>query len=175
MHLPPLMIWDTSMLCVLLQVPDMDTCTHDGQPITPQMVQDRFAAEQQQGTKFILPMAVVIEAGNHIAQISGNEPRMRQILQVFISMVTDAIRGNSPWLIFGEQQDSVFNDDTLVQMMQEWQAHIHSLSFGDLTIKYVADFYAATGREVIIFTCDEKLRAYSPARVEIIVPRRNRR
>lgn len=172
MHLPPLMIWDTSMLCVLLEVPDMDTCK---QPVTPQMVQERFRTEQQRGTKFILPMAVVIETGNHIAQISGNRPKMRQILDEFIGMVTDAIRGNSPWLIFGEQQDSVFNDDTLVQMMQEWKDHIHSLSFGDITIKYIADFYTATGRDVIIFTCDEKLRAYSPTPATIIVPRRNRR
>jgi len=46
-------------------------------------------------------------------------------------------------------------------------------SFGDATIKYVAEYYASAGMNVEILTGDNGLKAYQPAS-PLAIPRRRR-
>ncbi len=64
------LILDTCMLCVWLQVPNMDTIIKEGEPpITYEDVSTKINEEQEQGTRIVLPLASIIECGNHITQI----------------------------------------------------------------------------------------------------------
>lgn len=63
------LILDTSVICVWLQVPGKDTCGRSGNILTHDMVKAKIESEQELGTTFVLPIASVIETGNHIAHI----------------------------------------------------------------------------------------------------------
>lgn len=79
---------DTTILCNIVPVPGRD--------------QDRKAVMQQfddyieLGVNFILPMATIIETGNHIAQ-NGDGRQRRTAAKRYVILVKDAIDGNSPF------------------------------------------------------------------------------
>lgn len=164
------MILDTSMLVVWLQVPGMEHCDSDG--IGFSEVNQRLDEEAKKGTHFILPLAVLIETGNHITQVKTNNPKKREVARVFAEWVRTAIGGHSPWILFNDQL-AIFDDEKLLEMIDEWRENLDSLSIGDISVKRVADHYASDRTEIIIFTCDQNLRAYSPT-VDIPIPRRRR-
>ena len=66
------LIIDTSILCVWLQVAGMEACGPDNDRWTYERVCRKIAEELEQGTTFILPVATIIETGNHIAHANGN-------------------------------------------------------------------------------------------------------
>jgi hypothetical protein len=62
------LIIDTSLLCVWLKVPGMESCGSDSDIWDFQRVNQKIQAEITQSTILVLPLAVVVETGNHIAQ-----------------------------------------------------------------------------------------------------------
>jgi hypothetical protein len=50
----------------------------------------------EQSTSLILPMVAIIEAGNHIAQLSSGGDR-RKFASIFAEEVQKAIAGQAPW------------------------------------------------------------------------------
>ena len=62
------LIIDTSILCVWLGVPALDSCGPATDKWDKQRVDEKIQAEEASHTTFVLPLATIIETGNHIAQ-----------------------------------------------------------------------------------------------------------
>ncbi|MBD2628871.1 hypothetical protein [Trichormus variabilis] len=155
------LIIDTSILCVYLGVPGKETCGDDNDKWDKKRVEIRFQEEEKQGTDFILPLATIIETGNHIAQ--ANSMRY-EIAQAFADILVKVADGIIPWAVFTTELDELWSKEKLKELALEWPTLAScNISLGDATIKNVAEFYANTGFEVEIFTGDKGLKAYEPA------------
>lgn len=121
-----------------------------------------------EGATLVLPLAVLIETGNHIAQCNGDRFVLAgQLAQ----LLTDAVNGTNPWVPFAGQ-DELWSDEGLLGLAASWpRLAAGGTSIADATIKGVAEFYAEAGFQVEIVTGDEGLRAYAPA-VPAALPRR---
>ncbi len=162
------LIIDTSVLCVWLDVPGMDTCGPDHDRWDRQRVAEKIQRENQDSTTFVLPLASIIETGNHIAK--ANHSRIERA-----SALADLIRKSadqkSPWAAFSEQS-ILWAPEKLKELAETWpNMAAQKMSLGDATIKEVAEFYAQMGREVEILTGDQGLKSHEPS-VPIEKPRR---
>lgn len=77
-------IIDTRLFCSSLRVPGKDTCGSGAEVWDFPRVVEKFAAAERDGT-LVLPLATLIETGNHISQVGGDRHgfavRLRQIVQ----------------------------------------------------------------------------------------------
>jgi len=115
------------------------------------------------GESLFLPMATILETGNHIAQ-NGDGSQRRQCAERFVSQVQQALEGVSPFkpITFLKPEE-----------LQKWLADFpdsatrgHGL--GDLSI--IHDWHRLcrqnTGRRVYIWSLDGHLSCYDqPARI----------
>jgi hypothetical protein len=164
------LIFDTSVLCVWLKVPSKETCGPEGNQLTFDIVDAKIEDEKKLGTTFVLPIASIIETGNHIAHSTGDRHAVGHAFADIISATADQI---SPWAAFTEQSD-LSKQETLKVLADRWKESVISgQSLGDASIVDVANYYASAGFEVEIFTGDEGLKAYEPTTV-VVKPRRRR-
>ena len=163
------LIIDTSILCVYLQVPHMDTCGPDQDKWDTERVKSKISDEENNGTTFVLPMATLIECGNHITQAAGG---CYELAQALSSIIEQAANKTTPWAAFTDQS-SLWSKKQLLALVENWPDHCSTLSIGDYTIKDVAEYYAEMGRKVELLTGDAGLKSYEP-RVAIEEPRRRR-
>jgi hypothetical protein len=162
-----ILVIDTSMLCVWLDVPGKETCGSMDDPWDKERVDGILNKEEEEGTLFVLPLAVIIETGNHIAYSQYAWERANALCEI----IKKSIEAASPWVEFA-QQDVLWGPKTLRQLAVDWPEYAKAkLSLGDMTIKIVAEFYAEMGHSVKILTGDSGLKAYEPAAVPL-VPRR---
>ncbi|MFM2059993.1 MAG: hypothetical protein RLY71_4378 [Pseudomonadota bacterium] len=164
------LILDTSVLCCWLQVPGKEAAGPDHDRWNHDRIDTLLNAERTKGSTFVLPIATLIETGNHIAQA----PRLRferaTDLANHLRAAADAI---SPWAAFTEQSD-LWQADNLRQLAESWPPLAATkLSIGDATIKNVAEYYGKMGWHVEILTGDAGLKAYQPVQ-PALVPRRRR-
>ena len=83
-------IVDTSILCNILNIPQRNG---ERERIIKEL--EQFLEEE---TTLLLPMAVVYETGNHIAQIKfRNGNNRRWVAEKFVKQVKKAITGEAPW------------------------------------------------------------------------------
>lgn len=163
------LVVDTSILCVWLKVPGKETCGSSNALITYDMVADKIEAEKKNGTTFILPLATIIETGNHIAHSSGDR---KSLGSEFAQIMIDSADENSPWAAFTEQS-TLWNPKNLKKLAQKWkETVIAGQALGDASIVEVVQYYTDLGYEVEIFTGDEGLKAYEPTSE---TPRRRRK
>jgi hypothetical protein len=79
---------DTTIFCEVLEVPHM--CSdHKG-------VLSMLRSKIKNSETLLLPMATILETGNHIGQ-NGDGNKRRQAAQRFTDMVTKAIQGTIPF------------------------------------------------------------------------------
>jgi hypothetical protein len=153
------LVIDTSMLCAKLNVPGKETCGPTDDPWNQERVNQVLHVEAQQGTTFVLPLAAIIETGNHIAQAPE---RRYEIAKTFAEIIDASADEQSPWAAFARQVD-LWSAAELHELAAAFpEAASHQRSMGDMTIAKVADFYYQSGFDVQIFTADEQLRAYQP-------------
>lgn len=153
------LIIDTSILCVWLQVEGMDSCGPDNDRWTYVRVHQKITEEQEKGTTFILPVATIIETGNHIAHAKGDRFGMAGRLT---DKIIDATNATSPWAAFTEQKD-LWDNDGLAALAVRWkETAVVGQSLGDASIVDVANYYDKMGFAVEIFTGDAGLKAYQP-------------
>jgi predicted nucleic acid-binding protein len=81
-------IIDTSILVEILDL--------QGLAEHPERTRDELERWIEAKATLLLPVAVIIETGNHIAQISGGRKR-RSAAKEIITIVTDALNGDSPF------------------------------------------------------------------------------
>ena len=79
---------DTSVFLNLLNVPGRN---QDRETVTQE-----FREYVELDTTFILPMATILETGNHIAQ-NGNGAQRRQTAQRFCDVVMASLKGDTPY------------------------------------------------------------------------------
>jgi hypothetical protein len=93
-----ILVIDTSILCVWLAVPGKTECGQQGDIWDKNRVDALIQQEEQQGTTFVLPLASLIETGNHIAQANcHNRFELASELADILRKATDA---QSPWAAF---------------------------------------------------------------------------
>jgi len=164
------LIIDTSILCVWLEVPGMDTCGPGNDCWDKQRVDAKLSLELERKTTFVLPLASIIETGNHIAQSSHSRKERGEALANLMRKSADE---ESPWAAFSDQS-ILWSAEKLKVLANSWpDLAARKLSLGDATIKDVAEYYAQMGYEVEILTGDQGLKAYEPV-APVSVPRRRR-
>lgn len=164
------LIFDTSILCVWLKVPGKETCGPEDNRLNYDVVNTKIEEEKNQGTTFVLPIASIIETGNHIAHSTGDRHVVGHAFADIISATADQI---SPWAAFTEQSE-LWKKENLKVLAERWKESVISgQSLGDASIVDVANYYASAEFEVEIFTGDKGLKAYEPS-TPMVKPRRRR-
>lgn len=82
---------DTSVFCRILRVPGLCSKEEHKQAMT-----ELTALVARRETTLLLPVAVIYETGNHIAQNGDGDVRRKAALR-FAKQVTAALNGNAPW------------------------------------------------------------------------------
>lgn len=164
------LILDTSVLCCWLQVPGKE----ESGPVDDRWDHDRISKlleqERAQNSTFVLPIATLIETGNHIAQAPNHRFERASSLATYLREAADA---QSPWAAFTDQSP-LWQADNLRSLADRWPRLASAgTTIGDATIKDVAEYYAKAGYFVEILTGDAGLKAYEPAKPAAI-PRRRR-
>ena len=152
------LIIDTSILCVWLDIPGMDTSGSDNDQWNKLRVDQKINDEEEKGTTFVLPLATIIETGNHIAQRGNRFNKANELAD----LMTKSAESISPWAAFSEQND-LWSIEKIKLLAETWPTlATDGTSLGDATIKDVAEYYSQSGFDVEILTGDVGLKAYEP-------------
>ena len=151
------LILDTSILCVWLKVPGKETCGSGSSMIDFAKVDKEIQAAIQTQFTLVLPLASIIETGNHIAQA----PQWRhERATALAELMTNSADEATPWAAFSDQQ-TLWSPVGLRKLAASWpNLAATKLSIGDATIAEVADYYAKMGYIVEIFTGDKGLKEH---------------
>ena len=161
-----ILILDTSVLCVYLNIPGKNSCSGHIK-LTHQIAVNEIDSKTRNGWMFVLPVACVIETGNHIAQCNGDR---YSIANKLVKMIHATISAHSPWIVFQDNLD-IWNPVN-IGWLENWAEHAaRGISMADRTIALIADDYSRKGFDVDIFTCDELLKAHQPVQ-PVLIPRR---
>jgi hypothetical protein len=165
------LIIDTSILCVWLEIPGMETCGPQADSWDKPRVDEKINRETTAATTLVLPLASIIESGNHIAQSRHSRRERGEALADLMRRSADE---QTPWAAFSDQS-VLWSPEKLKSLADRWpNMAAQNLSLGDATIKDVAEYYSLMGNEVEILTGDKGLKAYEPM-VPTEIPRRRRR
>jgi hypothetical protein len=152
-------VLDTTVLCCLLKVPGKDTAGPADDRWDFGRIDALLKREEAEGTVFVLPLATILETGNHVAQAAGDRYTLAQGLS---NIITSAARADTPWAAFTDQAD-LWGIDRLLALAEAWPSlAAGGTSIGDATIKDVAEWYAQADYNVEIITGDAGLKAYQP-------------
>ena len=165
------LVIDTSILCCWLKIPGKETAGSGDEKWNFDRVEAILKREREKNSTFVLPLATLIETGNHIAQSSGDRHKLATELG---KLLIASLTGESPWAIFGEQT-ILWESDALGDLAKNWPPLAAArLTIGDATIKEVADYYSRAGFRVEILTGDAGLKAYESP-IILKMPRRGTR
>lgn len=154
-----ILILDTSVLCCLLDVAGKATCGPDGDKWDKDRI-DKLLESEKEAT-IVLPLASIIETGNHIAQSGA---RRFETATAFCEKLKAVAEAKIPWAAFSEQA-ALWSPENLSRIAEDWPELAKSgFSMGDATIKDVAEYYGKTGMAVEIITGDSGLKAYQPTK-----------
>jgi hypothetical protein len=165
-----ILVLDTSILCCWLRVPGKDTAGANHDRWDFNRINHLLIAERAEGSTFVLPIASLIETGNHIAQCHGNRYELATALTNHLKATVDA---SSPWAAFTDQS-ALWEPKNLQGLADTWpQLAVGGTSIGDATIKHVAEYYSQAGYEVEILTGDDGLKAYETVKPHLVPRRRS--
>lgn len=165
-----ILIVDTSVLCCWLQVPGKEEAGPLEDRWNHERISQLLEEELKQKSTLVLPLATLIETGNHIAQAPANRFECATALAGYLR---EAANATSPWVAFTEQTE-LWQSTNLHALADVWpQLAAQKLTIGDATIKDVAEYYAKAGYAVEILTGDAGLKAHQPAQ-PVNIPRRRR-
>ncbi len=164
------LIIDTSILCVWLKVPNFDSAGSNDDLWDYRSVEKKIHQETNDSTLLVLPLATIIESGNHIAQ---SPQKRRDLAYALADIISKSANEEVPWAAFAFQND-LWIPEKLIHLAEEWKDMAErKISLGDATIKDVAEYYASAGFRVEILTGDAGLKSYEPIS-EVEVPRRRK-
>ncbi len=157
--MPRYLIIDTSILCVYLRVPLMTTCGRADDVWTFDRVSAVIEQAKERNTSLVLPLATLIETGNHISQIKGHD--ILPYAEAFAGLIQDSVNSVNPWDAFAVQSE-LWSTEELQRYAEEWpQMATQKISLGDASIVRVAEYLNQIGN-VEIFTGDGGLRVLAP-------------
>ena len=164
------LILDTSVLCCWLQVSGKEEAGPQNDRWNHARINELLEQERVKNSTFVLPIATLIETGNHIAQAPNHRFERASSLAKYLREAADA---QSPWAAFTDQSP-LWQAENLRALADSWpELAKGGTSIGDATIKDVAEYYAKAGYHVEILTGDAGLKAYQPVQPTAI-PRRRR-
>jgi len=164
------LILDTSILCVWLRVPGMESCGPDEDRWEFERVDSEIRTAIECGYTLVLPLATLIESGNHIAHIPSHRYETAQRLAEVIAKAADR---TSPWAAFTDQSE-LWAPKNLQRLSAEWpELAKRKLAIGDATITHVASYYSQMGFVVLLLTGDRRLSDFQPPPPPL-VPRRRK-
>lgn len=144
---------DTSVFCEIVPVP--------GRSQHRDATLDKFEALIREEVTLLLPIATILETGNHIAHIDDGHVR-RNTAERFIALVQPAL-GNvaraAPWTV----PDPLLDPEDLQRYLDEFpDCAMRGLGLGDLSILKEFDRQCALHqtRRIFIWSLDEHLAAY---------------
>lgn len=152
---------DTGVLVEVLDVPGLSARPD----AYARELRERFAA----GQKFVLPVATIIETGNHINQVRGENADRHAAAKRFDDLLRSAIAGRDPFVA----RELVWDADLLTQILAGdstgatfvEQAAAARFGTGDLSILVERDRFVAeshfTRAEVEIWTNEALLAVYT--------------
>jgi superfamily I DNA/RNA helicase len=148
---------DTSIFLELLNIPKYNQ--------NRDAILQNFLEYSQLGCTFLLPMATILETGNHIAQ-NGDGRIRRQSAANFVKEVKSAFAGEAPWspTEFPQTTEILEWIDQFPDLAGRNKApdKQEGTSFGDLSI--IEEFHKACKRfsmsEVFIWSLDQDLKHY---------------
>ncbi|GMQ55887.1 hypothetical protein AN1V17_02790 [Vallitalea sediminicola] len=144
---------DTSVLVNILDIPNMNACR--------EIVLEEFESLKESGIDtLILPLATIIETGNHIAHISDGRIRRDKGTNM-AGMLKDMAEGNAPWEYYEEE----INREDLLYFAEEFpEMAMAKTGLGDLSIIAAYNKYKesvpAIGH-IRIWSIDNHLQSYS--------------
>jgi len=141
---------DTSIFLEILSVPAK--ASHHRQ------VLDELETKIQKRETLFLPMATILETGNHIAQ-NGNGSQRRKCANDFVLQVQKALKGESPF-----RPISFLNEDQLLQWLDEFpESAMRGSGLGDLSIIHDFDRLCQQNqrRRVYIWSLDGHLSSFN--------------
>jgi len=154
----PIAFIDTSVLCEILRVPMMFS-DHE-----------RYLAEFQErratGQRFVLPVATIIETGNHISQVNGDR---YAAAQRFEDVVRLALSGGGPFVTLELEWDNAFMtkvlEDNITGQRFVDLAAAGTFGTGDLSILVQRDRFVQRSsfarNQVEIWTAEATMGAYA--------------
>ena len=165
------LILDTCVLCVWLRIPGFDSCGRDAYRWDFAKIDEEIASAIEMHFTLVLPLATIIETGNHIA----NAPELRRERALDLAdLMHKAADETTPWAAFTEQAD-LWSRDNLKKLADVWPDLAGArFAIGDATIKDVAEYYSSMGFVVRLLSGDTQLAAYEPPHPPL-VPRRRQR
>jgi hypothetical protein len=148
---------DTSIFLEFLNIPNFNQ--------NREAVMQEFREYIELGCTFLLPMATILETGNHIAQ-NGDGRIRRQSAKNFVEAVKKAFAGEIPWspTEFPQTTEILEWIDQFPDLAGRNKApnKQEGTSFGDLSI--IEEFHKACKRfsmsEVFIWSLDQDLKNY---------------
>ncbi len=138
-----------------------------------QRVVQKIKQEIKISTTLVLPLATVVETGNHIAQAKAKQ---YEIAKAFAKIMTDAADETTPWAAFSEQI-VLWEAEELKKLAAKFPEEAEELkklaakfpenakqktSIGDASIVSLGWHYHQKGYHVEFLTADEGLKAQEP-------------
>jgi hypothetical protein len=148
---------DTSVLCELLSVPGKSS------PAKSAEVLEEFDVRWRLGERFVIPVTVIIETGNHIAQADGDRVRAAERL---VGLLREAMSDEGHWIVLESRWSAEFlaslcdGDSTGLSLPHLAAAKVGA---GDIAILVERDrFVATTAVGVVeVWTFDRGLAAHA--------------
>ena len=153
---------DTSLLCVWLKVPGQETARNNEYNF--EFVNEKILTEIEKGTTLVLPLATVIETGNHIAQAkTTNSDSKRITSEEFAKIMIYAADETSPWAAFREQI-VLWEAEGLKNLAEKFPNQaVEKTSMGDASIVVLGwYYYYEKGFHVEFLTADSGLKSQEP-------------
>lgn len=155
--MPTVRFIDTCVLCNLVPVPGRD---QDREKIGREL-----KVHLSNRDVLIVPIASVIETGNHISHVEDGNLRRTTAIR-FNDMLTSLKNNEAPWVMNEVSWDSNFLDSFLsgAGTGMTWTEHATSkMGAGDLSILAERELYQQRSgmRDVRIWTDDTALRGYA--------------
>lgn len=149
---------DTSIMCNLLEVPKL--CDDK------ERVKKEWTEVLDRKETLIMPLATIIETGNHIAHIPDGNARYTVTMK-FKEFLEKTAESKAPWTLYGnalEQKEIKYIAENLEQFT------VPGMGVGDMTIIYAYEKYLreepAIGT-IMIWSTDEHLAAYRQENVSM--------
>ena len=157
---------DTSVMANMLKIP--------GRCNDAESVQEEFKQVLEAKELLILPIATIIETGNHIAHIADSNAR-RSIAGKFGEYLRKTAEGEAPWQLYGIEIDK----EGLLYLADHIEENAsQKIGIGDMSIIHAYDQYRETvpgiGR-IMIWSTDTHLQGYCEENVSVTVNRRRKR
>ena len=153
---------DTSLLCVWLKVPGKETAGNNKWDF--ELVNEKILTEIEKGTTLVLPLATVIETGNHIAQAKTTNSDSKRITSgKFAQIMIYAADETSPWAAFREQI-VLWEAEGLKNLAEKFPNQaVEKTSMGDASIVVLGwYYYQEKGFDVEFLTDDDYLKSQEP-------------